>query len=59
MPVSRVLYPNGVVFTTSGREDARARDVPDITSMEYWLAACASATAWLVFILYAASRGLD
>ena len=37
--------------------DARAREA-DITSAEYWSGACAVATAWLLFILYAASRGL-
>ena len=37
--------------------DMRAREV-DITGAEYWSGACAVATAWLLFILYAASRGL-
>ena len=30
----------------------------DITGAEYWSGACAGATVWLIFILYAASRGL-
>jgi hypothetical protein len=37
--------------------DARPH-APDITGAEYWSGACAVATAWLIFILYAASRGL-
>jgi len=41
----------------AGESRTRARE-PDITCAEYWSGACAVATAWLVFILYAASRGL-
>jgi hypothetical protein len=37
--------------------DTRPREA-DITGAEYWSGACAVATAWLIFILYAASRGL-
>ena len=41
----------------AGESHTRARE-PDIIGAEYWSGACAVATVWLVFILYAASRGL-
>ena len=47
---------NDVALAGESR-DTRAREA-DITSAEYWSGACAVATAWLIFILYAASRGL-
>lgn len=40
-------------------EDAPAREIPpEITSAEHSAGASVSATLWMVFILYAASRGL-
>jgi hypothetical protein len=30
---------------------------PEITSWAYWAGACASATVWLAFLLYAIGRG--
>jgi hypothetical protein len=50
------LAPNDALLTGKSR-DARAR-APDITSAEYWSGACVGATVWLIFILYAAGRGL-
>jgi len=50
------LAPNDALLAGESH-DARAR-APDITGAEYWSGACAVATAWLIFILYAASRGL-
>ena len=48
------LAPNDALLAG---HDARPREA-DITGAEYWSGACAVATAWLTFILYAASRGL-
>ena len=50
------VVPNDALFAGESRE-TRAR-APDITGAEYWSGACVCATAWLIFILYAASRGL-
>ena len=50
------LAPNDVALAGESH-DARPREA-DITGAEYWSGACAVATAWLTFILYAASRGL-
>ena len=50
------LAPNDVALAGESH-DMRAREA-DITGAEYWSGACAVATAWLLFILYAASRGL-
>jgi hypothetical protein len=58
MRVDSALFPNDIAFADESRQDARARE-PDITCAEYWSGACATATIWLIFIFYAASRGLD
>ena len=49
------LALNDVALAGESR-DMRAGEV-DITGAEYWSGACVVATAWLLFILYAASRG--
>ena len=51
------LVPNDVALADESHDGARDH-APDITCAEYWSGACAVATIWLVFILYAASRGL-
>jgi hypothetical protein len=51
-----VVVPNDALLAGESR-DACAH-APDITGAEYWSGACACATAWLIFILYAAGRGL-
>ena len=51
------LASNGVAFADRRHDGARAY-TPDITCAEYWSGACVVATIWLIFILYAASRGL-
>ena len=48
--------PNDAAFADESY-GARAH-APDVTSAEYWSGACAIATIWLAFILYAASHGL-
>ena len=42
----------------AARERTPACDAPpDVTSAAHWSGACAGATLWALFILYAASRG--
>jgi hypothetical protein len=50
------LAPNDALLAGESR-DASAH-APDITGAEYWSGACVVATAWLVFVLYAAGRAL-
>jgi hypothetical protein len=52
MPVQAIEPPIGFV----AGEDEHALP-PDVTATEYWSGACACATVWLVFLLYAAARG--
>lgn len=42
-----------------GYHEATCEMRPDITSPAYWAGSCASASVWLVFILYAISRSLN
>jgi hypothetical protein len=51
------LVPNDIALADESHDGTRAR-APDVTGAEYWSGACAVATIWLIFILYAASRGL-
>ena len=59
MQFSGVSGRCNIGFAGESREDAHARALPpDITSVEYRSAACAGASVWLGFILYAVGRGL-
>jgi hypothetical protein len=52
--------PSAIGAFESDADEARVKDVPpDITSPAYWSGACACATAWLAFVLYAVSQGMD
>jgi hypothetical protein len=56
---SSVLGRCDVGLASESREDAHTHALPpDITSVEYWSAACAGASVWLSFLLYAAGCGL-
>jgi hypothetical protein len=56
VPIS-ALVPDDGALAHEGHDGARSH-APDVTCAEYWSGACAIATIWLAFILYAASRGL-
>jgi hypothetical protein len=52
-----VLPSNGLAFPDA-TEAARDGQRPvDITCPEYWSGACAVATMWMIFMLYAACCG--
>lgn len=53
MPAQTI--PRPASLPAGAREEALP---PDITTVEYWSGACACATVWVFFLLYAALQGL-